>query len=56
MALLTLQAISQRIIMEKLATKEEVDEAIHELETYSKDASSIISMPRIFQVNGVKKL
>ena len=56
MALLTLQAISQRIIMEKLATKEEVDEAIHELETYSKDASSIISMPRIFQVNGIKKL
>jgi ubiquinone/menaquinone biosynthesis C-methylase UbiE len=54
MALLTLQAIRDTVIAEKLASAADIDAVIRDLDSLTRDENSIISMPRIFQVAGGK--
>ena len=51
MGILTLQAIRDTIIAEGIARAEEVDETISELQSFTQDKRSIMSLPRIFQVS-----
>lgn len=49
MALLTLRNIAEAVIAEQLATPEELEQTLAELEQYTADPHSLISLPRIFQ-------
>src|SRR5687768_2993570 len=51
MALLTLKAIRDAVISADIATEEEVDIIIDELERYTNEDLSMMSLPRIFQVS-----
>ena len=51
MALLTLKNIYQAVIEAGLATQEEVDQLIVDLEAFTESPSSIMSLPRFFQVS-----
>jgi hypothetical protein len=52
MALVTLQNILSSVITESLATESELQAAIDDLEAFTNDPSSLIGLPRIFQVWG----
>ncbi|MFQ6115720.1 MAG: hypothetical protein ACE5NG_16795 [bacterium] len=54
MALLTMLNIREAVIDAQLATDAEVDGIISELAAFTKDPQSIMSLPRLFQVWGVK--
>ncbi len=55
MAWITLDRIKQALIENELATLQTVDELLRELEKFTNDESTIISMPRIFRVWGTRK-
>ena len=52
MALLTMLGIQESVVSVGLATEEEVQQIIRDLRLYTEDEHTIISFPRIFQVNG----
>jgi SAM-dependent methyltransferase len=52
MAYITLEKIRDSIIHERLATRVEIDELLAELDAFTKDSGSIISLPRIVRVWG----
>ncbi|GGH03913.1 class I SAM-dependent methyltransferase [Mucilaginibacter phyllosphaerae] len=54
MAIITMDKIKQAVITEGLATTETVDRIISELEIFTNNMQSVISLPRIFRVWGVK--
>ena len=54
MSLITLEKIRLSVLGAGLASKEEFDKVDEELKTFTAQAHSIISMPRIFQVWGMK--
>jgi len=54
MSLITLEKIRHSVLATGLATPEEFEKVDEELKAFTADASSIISMPRIFQVWGRK--
>ena len=55
MACVTLDTIRPALITNGIATAAEIDDMLHELEQFTKDEQTIISLPRIFRVWGVKK-
>ncbi len=54
MALLTMQNIRDTVIAAQLATEQEVDRIISELNEFTNDRRSIMSLPRLFHVSGAK--
>lgn len=54
MSLVTLEKIKQSVLAAGLSTAEEFQEVSEDLRVFTEDGKSIISMPRIFQVWGVK--
>jgi len=54
MALLTLKNIRGSVSDAGLASKAEIAQTVDELETFTKDPRSIMSLPRLFQVWGAK--
>ena len=54
MAYITMEKIKEAIINTGLADKNIIDNILSELESYTKDTTTIISLPRIFRVWGVK--
>ncbi|HMG14869.1 MAG TPA: class I SAM-dependent methyltransferase [Saprospiraceae bacterium] len=55
MAYITLDKIKETLIKEKLADRETIQQVLKELEDFTKDETTIISLPRIFRVWGVKE-
>lgn len=55
MAYITLDKIKDVVIQQGLADATEVNNILSELEAFTKDESTIISLPRIFSVWGVKQ-
>ena len=55
MALLTLTAIRDAVTMAGIATEEEVDVIIQDLERFTDEDLSMMSLPRIFQVSSKRK-
>lgn len=55
MAYLTMDRIKTTVIDQQLATPEEVERILSDLETFTKQEDSIISLPRIFRVWGYKR-
>jgi ubiquinone/menaquinone biosynthesis C-methylase UbiE len=54
MAYLTMDKIKDTVIKQGLANAEEIEEVLAELEEFTKDEQTIISLPRIFTVWGIK--
>jgi len=54
MALLTLRAIREELLVAGLIKKQDLEELISGLENYTKDQESMMSLPRIFHVLGVR--
>jgi hypothetical protein len=52
MALITLQNIVSSVLSESLATESELQTDIANLEAFTNDPSSLIGLPRVFQVWG----
>ena len=50
----TMEHIRESVIGARLASKEEINEIIAELDSFSKNPRTIMSLPRIFQVSGKK--
>ncbi len=55
MAHITLDRIKPTLIAQGLATEQQADEMLRDLEAFTHDPKTIISMPRIFRAWGVKK-
>ena len=55
MAYITLDKIKQTLVEQGIANAETISEILRELEAFTKDERSIISLPRIFRVWGIKK-
>ena len=53
MAVLTLRGIRDAVLGSGLADKKEFDATLEELEAYTRDPHSIMSLPRFLQVHGV---
>lgn len=49
-SLSTLTATAEAILAERLATAAEIDAAVHDLDAFTQDPSTVIGDPRIFQV------
>jgi hypothetical protein len=56
MAPLTMARISDALIAEKLATNDEVQQILTELNQIAADSETLISLPRIFQVWGKREI
>ena len=54
MALLTMQNIQSALLDAQLATQDEINQIISELEHFTNDPRSIMSLPRLFQLSGIK--
>lgn len=54
MAYLTMEKIKDTVIKQGLADSVTIDELLTELKKFTEDTCSIISLPRIFRVSGVK--
>lgn len=54
MAWLTMDKIKETVMNQCLASEEEIEKILLELETFTNDSTSIISLPRIFRVRGKK--
>jgi hypothetical protein len=54
MGVLTLHAIREAVIENKLASPDEFESVLNELEIYTRHPSSIMSLPRIFQYSAIK--
>ncbi len=54
MAYITMDAIKEAVITQNLADQSTIDAILEELEVFTKDPNTIISLPRIFRVWGVK--
>ena len=52
MAPITMWRISDAVTTEGLATEEEVQQILHELDEVAADRETVMSLPRIFQVWG----
>jgi len=52
LALVTLQNIVSSVLAESLASGAELDAAIASLEAFTNDPSTLVGLPRIFQVWG----
>ncbi|HRO41681.1 MAG TPA: methyltransferase domain-containing protein [Flavipsychrobacter sp.] len=55
MAFYTLDKIRRTVVAQKIATEAEVNELLEDLQRFTEDKDSIISMPRIFQVVGYRE-
>jgi len=55
MAYITLDRIKGTLMTQSLATKEEIDNMLRELDTFTKDETTIMSLPHIFRVWGKKE-
>ncbi|MCD6011535.1 MAG: ubiE 5 [Flavipsychrobacter sp.] len=53
MAWLTLDRIKETLINEQIAFRDEIVALLHEIEDFTNDQNTVISMPRIFRVWGV---
>jgi hypothetical protein len=54
LTLSTMINIADSVVLEEVATRAECDQVIEELTDYSRDASTIVAGPRVFQVWGSK--
>ncbi len=54
MALLTLQNIREAVLQLQLATEAELDQTVAELEAFTQDLNSTMSLPKFFQLWGTK--
>jgi hypothetical protein len=55
MAYYTMDKIKATVLKQHLAQEEDIDSVLASLEAFTNNQSSIISLPRIFRVWGVKK-
>ena len=54
LSLSTMVNIADSVVLEEVASREECDRVIEELTAYSRDPSTIVACPRVFQVWGTK--
>jgi hypothetical protein len=54
LSLSTMVNIADSVVLEEVASREECDRVIEELTAYSRDPSTVVACPRVFQVWGVK--
>ena len=54
LSLSTMVNIADSVVLEEVASREECDRVIEELTDYSRDPSTIVACPRVFQVWGTK--